>query len=112
MLKQDLLFERSSIFGLNVRETGRNCTFISLEVIIPHLQFTKLDLHSLIFLAERVEFTLKRSRGRIVIGLKRHELRLPRIAFALCPFHFYLEFLLRLLGPLEFPLQFLLEFFT
>jgi hypothetical protein len=37
---------------------------------------------------------------------------LPRIAFVLCPFHFYLEVLLRLLGPLEFPLQFLLKLFT
>ena len=70
MLKQDLLFECSRIFGLNIRETGRNRPFISLEVIISHLQFAKLDLHSLIFLAEGVEFSLERSCGRIVVGLK------------------------------------------
>lgn len=70
MLKQDLLFERTCILSLNIRETGRHCTFVSLEVIISHLQFAKLDLHSLIFLAEGVEFALERSCGRVVVGLK------------------------------------------
>lgn len=70
MLKQNLLFERSSILSFNIRETGRHCTFVSLKVIVSHLQFAKLDLCSLIFLAEGVEFTLKRSCGRVVVGLK------------------------------------------
>lgn len=76
MLEKNFLFEYAGILGFDVSQSGGDCTLISFEVIISHLEFAELDLELLGLLPHCVQFALQRSRCRIVGCLKGHELGL------------------------------------
>lgn len=109
MLEKYLLLQRARVFRLYVCQTRRDGSLISFEIVVPHLEFAKLDLGLLMLLAQLIEFTLEGRRCRIVIGLKGHELGLPLVSLCLCTGDLDLEILLGLLGALEFSFELCLE---
>lgn len=50
MFKQDLLLEGSRILGFDICQARRYSSFVSLQVIISHLQFPQLNFDFLVFL--------------------------------------------------------------